>query len=317
MEAYVIEDFNGIESIKTADIPKPVPQANEVLIKLACSSVNPVDWKISEGLIKSLLPHKFPITLGWDGAGTVDSVGKNVTQFKPGDKVFAYCRKDTVHDGTFTEFIAVDAKAVAPMPKTINFAEAASLPLTGLTAWQSLFDFGDLKSGETIYVIGGAGGVGSLAIQLAKHAGAKVITTASAGNHAYVKKLGADIAIDYNTQNVIEEIRKIAPDGVDFIYDCAGGVSHDEAWEALKDGGRFVSIVRGPDKEKAAKKKAKAGFVFVQPDGNELAAIGDLIDKGIVKVPAIHEMPLKNVKEALKKNKQGHTQGKIVLTVTK
>src|ERR1700733_2368139 len=190
MKAMVIEKFGHEEQLHLGDIPTPLPSDNEVQIQVLYSAVNPVDWKIREGLMKNFLPHEFPLILGWDAAGIVKAIGKNVKKFKVGDEVFAYCRKPIVKWGTYAEYVCFDADNIALKPNNINFAEAAAIPLAGLTAWQALFDFAKLKKGESILIHGGAGGVGSFAIQFAKHAGAKVITTASKQNHDYVKKLG-------------------------------------------------------------------------------------------------------------------------------
>lgn len=315
MKAVAIEQFGGVENLHIEEIATPVHKDHEVLVQIAYTAVNPVDWKIREGFLKSRLPHKFPIVLGWDAAGTVTAVGAHVKDLKPGDEVFAYCRQPTVQWGTYAEYIALDASAVALKPRNINFAEAAAIPLTGLTAWQALFDFAHLNKGETILIHAGAGGVGSLAIQFAKIQGATVITTASEKNHAYVKSLGADHAIDYTKQDFVQKTLEIAPLGADVIFDTIGGKTLTDSFEAVKPGGCVVSIVQEPDTAMAEEKDVKAGFVFVTPSGQELKKIADLITEGKVVPPQIEEMPLEKAGEAHEKIRKGHTRGKIVLKV--
>lgn len=314
MKAIVIDEFGGVDKLKLVDVPKPVPEPNEVLIEIFYTAVNPVDWKIREGYLKERLPHKFPLIPGWDAAGKIAAIGKNVHNFNIGDEVYAYCRKPIVQFGTYAEFIAFDAENVAKKPKTLNFAEAAAIPLVGLTAWQALFDSAHLKSGETILIQGGAGGVGGMAIQFAKYAKAKVLTTASLAKHPYVKKLGADFAINYK-EGFVEEVKKIAPDGVDVLFDLIGGKTLMDSLPLIKPKGRQVGIVESLDPAIAAKYDISANYVFVRPNGKELTEIGKLIDEGKVVVPDIEEMALKDAAAAQEKSKQGHSQGKIVLKV--
>lgn len=316
MKAVVFEDFGGAEKLRLTDLPAPKPADNEILIAIECTSVNPVDWKIREGMLKNRLPHEFPIIPGWDAAGTVKEVGKNVKNFKKGDKVYAYCRKPTIHWGTYAEFICVDAEHVAHMPKKLTSAQAAAIPLVGLTAWQALFEKAKLKKGETILIHAGAGGVGSLAIQFAKNFGAKVITTARENHHAYVKKLGADLAIDYTKEDFADKIKGVAPQGVDVVFDMIGGDTLRDSLEVLKPKGRLVSIYEKLDPAKAKEKNIEASYLFVEPNGSQLKEIANLIDQGKVAAPAIEEFPLEKASMAQEKVKTGHTQGKIVLKVS-
>jgi len=315
MKAMVIENFGGQEQLHFEDLPTPMPADNEVQIEIYYTAVNPVDWKIREGMLKGLMLHEFPLILGWDAAGIVTAAGKNVKNLKKGDAVFAYCRKKIVKWGTYAEYICVDAAHVALKPASLSYAQAASIPLVGLTAWQALFDFAKLKSGETILIHAGAGGVGSLAIEFAHQIGAKIITTASEEHHAYVKKLGADIAIDYHKDNVNDKIRKLYPDGIDVVLDCVGGQTLRDSYATLKPNGRIVSIVEQVDPELCKKHRVKGGFVFVSPNGKQLTEIADLISAGKIVSPHIEEMPLSAAAAAQEKIKQGHTQGKIVLKV--
>lgn len=315
MKAMVIESFGDVEKLHFEEIPTPQPADNEVQIQILYTGVNPVDWKIREGYLKNRLPHEFPIILGWDAAGIVTAIGKNVRKFKKSDEVFAYCRKPTVKWGTYAEYTCFDADNVAIKPKNISFAQAAGVPLAGLTAWQALFDFAKLKKGETILIHAGAGGVGGLAIEFAKNAGATVITTASTENHPYVKKLGAAHAIDYRKNNFVKEVKKLAPQGVDVVLDTVGGDTLRQSLDLLKPQGRIVSIVEQLDPKIAQEKNVRFGFVFVSPNGQQLKQIADLIEQNKVVAPNIEELPLSDAKKAQELSKKGHTKGKIVLKV--
>lgn len=315
MKAITIENFEGIKGMHITELPTPQPKPQEVQIKIAYTGVNPVDWKISEGYLKKMLPHEFPLIPGWDAAGTISAVGAEVTKFKVGDNVYTYVRKPTVQWGTYAEFVCVDAKDVAHKPNKFNFAQAAAIPLVGLTAWQALFDAAKIRSGNTILIHAGAGGVGSLAIEFARVAGAKIYTTASAKNHAYVKKLGAEVAIDYTKENFVDAIRKFEPKGIDVVVDCVGYDTLEKSYGLVKKGGILVSIVNRVVEETCAQHGIRGAFVFVRPDGKQLKEIADLIDQGKVVSPHIEEFPLRDFEKALQKSKEGHTKGKIVLKV--
>jgi len=315
MKAVVFRDFGGSDKLEMSDTPTPIPSANEVLIEIKYAAVNPVDWKIREGYLKEMLPYRLPIIPGWDASGVVKAIGDKVNKFKVGDEIFAYCRKPMIQSGTYAEYVTLDQAYVAKKPKNISFAEASAIPLVGLTAWQSLFESAKLKKGQTILIHAGAGGVGSLAIQLAKHTGAKVITTASLSNHPYVKKLGADIAIDYS-KGFIEEVKKVAPLGVDIVFDCAGAETLKNSYNLVKPKGHIVSIVKKPDPDLCEKNDIVGSYVFVEPNGEQLTKIAELIEKKAIISPTIEEMPLTQAAHAQDKNRQGHTQGKIVLKVS-
>ena len=315
MRAIVIESFGGPEVLRPADLPSPEPAGDEVLIEVAYAGVNPVDWKIREGMLAGMFPHEFPVILGWDAAGTVKDTGKNAAGFRIGARVYAYCRKPKVRFGTYAEFVTMNQAAVAPMPKNIGFAEAACIPLAGLTAWQSLFDAAKIKAGDKVLIHAGAGGVGSLAIQFAKHAGAKVFTTARGANHAYVKSLGADVPIDYTKESFVDAVRKKEPGGIDLVYDAVGGDVQRRSYDVLKKGGRLVSIVNVPSDEEARRYGVEAAHVFVTPDGEQLRRIGALLESGAVRPPALQEMRLEDAAEAQKRSQAGHVRGKIVLKI--
>lgn len=315
MRAMVIDAFGGPERLRAVEIPTPEPGDEEILIALSCTSVNPVDWKIREGMLADMFPHAFPLIPGWDAAGTVAAAGRNAARFATGDRVFAYCRKPEIRFGTYCEYVAVHESAVALMPANIGFAEAATIPLAGLTAWQSLFDAAHLSTGERILIHAGSGGVGSLAIQFAKHAGATVYTTARSVNHDYVKSLGADVAIDYARENFVDVLRRKEPGGIDAVYDTVGGHVQQRSYKVLKSGGRLVSIVSIPDPEEARPRGVRTDFVFVSPNGKQLRRIAELVEGGAVRAPDFEVMRLEEAAKAQELSRAGHVRGKIVLKI--
>lgn len=315
MKAMVIESFGGEETMRMGEIPTPEPAPDEVQIRVRYAGVNPVDWKIREGYLNDRLPHHFPIVLGWDAAGEVSAVGKEVKDFKAGDNVYTYCRKPIIKLGTFAEYVCVEASHVALKPTTINFAEAASVPLAALTAWQALFDFAQLKEGQTVLIHAGAGGVGSFAIQFAHLVNAKVITTASTRNHGYVKKLGADSIIDYTKEDFVAKVKELYPEGVDLVFDCVGGDTLKKSLDCVCRGGTLVSICSYIDAHYGANQDVKTGYVFVEPNGKQLQNFAKLIEEGKLLAPNVKEFPLSDAAGVLEISKQGHTQGKLVLKV--
>lgn len=315
MRAIVIDTFGGADRLHPADVPVPEPALGEVLIHIACTSVNPVDWKVREGLLADAFVHDFPLIPGWDAAGTIAAVGGAETGFKVGDRVYAYCRKPLVQWGTYAEYVTVRADVVAPIPAGLDFAAASTVPLAGLTAWQSLFEAGELRAGQSVLVHAGAGGVGGFAIQFAKAAGARVATTASAANHDYVRALGADLAIDYRTEDVGAQLRQWAPGGVDLLLDTVGGDTLHAGYAMLKPGGILVSIVDRPRPEEAHAHGVRCAYVFVDPSGEHLRAISRLIEAGSVHSPVFDELPLEQAPEAHRRSETRHGRGKIVLRI--
>lgn len=314
MKAVYIRQFGDSKTLEIGEVPTPEPAADELQIRIDHTSVNPVDWKIREGYLESMIPHEFPLILGWDAAGTVSKVGADVTSFAVGDEVYSYTRRPTVQLGTYAEYTVVDASAVAPKPKSLSFAEAATVPLVALTAWQALVDFAEVASGENVFITAGAGGVGSFGIQFAKDRGANVVTTASERNHDYVRSLGADHVVDYTKGDTVAAVRSWS-DSIDVVFDCAGGDSLAEGWDVVKDGGRLVSIVDTPSEELATAKNVRAGFVFVTPNGKELAQIGALIDEGKVEVPHLQVKSVQEAAAALDENQDRHVRGKVALKI--
>jgi NADPH2:quinone reductase len=315
MKAVVFHEFGGSNKLQMAQLPRPEPASGEVLIRVSHTSVNPVDWKIREGLLRTLLPHRFPIIPGWDAAGTVEALGGEVRGLTVGDRVYSYCRKPVVQCGTYAQFVTMSASAVAKMPSSIDFAQAAGIPLVGLTSWQALFDAGGLQAGQTVLIHAGAGGLGSIAIQLAKHAGARVIVTASAANHEYVRGLGADLAIDYNRDSFVDVVRAHHPDGIDLVYATVGGSVLEESYKTLKKGGTLVSVTGRPTDADAARWGVRVAYVFVSPNGEQLARLAELLEARVLRPPAMTLLPIEDAARAQDMSRAGKTRGKIVLAV--
>lgn len=315
MKAVVIEQFGGVEELQLSDSPASAPLPGQVQIAIQYSGVNPVDWKIREGKLQGMLKHQFPITMGWEASGIISQVGQGSPRFEIGEEVYAYCRSDVIHKGTYAEYISIDETSVAKKPDNITFAEAAAIPLAGLTAWQVLFDIAHLQKGQTIVIHAAAGGVGSFATQFARHAGAKVIATASSSNHEYLKKLGATHVIDYTKEDVFKRVKALCPDGVDVVLDSVGKETLRNSVSLVKNGGHLISIVEKQAPEIDPKKNIHFAWHFVAPNGKQLEKIAELIEEGAVIVPALTEMPLEEAAEAQTLLKQGHTRGKIVLKV--
>lgn len=313
MNAAFIEQYGDSSTIKTGKLDKPEAGEGEVLVKIQAAGVNPVDGAIVGGMLKDAIPGEFPLIPGWDVAGVVEEVGHSVSRFSPGDEVYAYARRPKIQHGTFAEYISLPESYLAERPTNISAEEAGGMPLVGLTAYQSIFDFGELKKGQTLLILGASGGVGTLAIQLAKSVGARVIGVASERNHDYMKELGADITIDYNDQHVGEAVKEAQPDGVDVIFHCSRGDSFAQVIEAgvLKEGGKVVSITNSkPDISDDIEFK----YVFVEPNAEQLEHITVLTDSGKISIPVTETFSLEEAGEALEKIQTLHTQGKLIIT---
>lgn len=315
MKAITIEKFGGSEVLKMSRIPTPVALDNEVRIKISFASINPVDWKIRKGYLAEMFPHKFPLIPGWDLAGIIDSIGKNVKSFKTGDKVYAYARKPEVQWGTYAEYITLDETMVSLIPKSLTEEQSATIPLVGLTAWQALYDFAQIKEGLNVLVLGGSGGVGSFAIQFAKAAGAMVLTTTSQKNKVYTSKLGTDLVLDYEKDNMDEIIKDRFPEGLDIVFDTVGGESLNASYQWVKKGGSLVSIVDSPDKLRSTSLGIKSGFVFVSPSADQLQKIATLVDQKKVVIPEYQVFPLAEVVKAHDLSESRRVRGKILLKI--
>ena len=321
MKAIVLEEFGGPDVIEYKDIAAPIPGTGQVLVKVHAAGVNPADWKMREGYLAQAFTHQLPVIPGWEMAGTVESVGEQVSSFQQGDKVFTYNRMDVVQYGTFAEYSIANADMLAPMPTNLDYATASTVPLTSLTAWQALVDFAGLKAGESVLITAGAGGVGGFAIQIAKYLGARVLTTASNHNHEYLKSLGADVMVDYRTEDIVTRIHEVEEEGVDVVFDCTGSADVAVNFAYVKRGaGRVVTINGLLDTvplldEYGESHNVKAGLMFVEPNGEQLTKIGQLMEQGKIDPLPVEVFPLENAKEALALSEAGHVKGKLALRV--
>ena len=308
MKAILMRGFGGPEVLEYADVRDPVPGPDDILIDIHAVSVNPADWKVREGLRKKDVRARFPHILGRDFSGVVREAGAGVSDFQPGDPVFAINEQGC--EGGYAEAIAIPADLAAPKPDFLSHTEAAALAMTGLTALTALEDCAKLKAGETILIHAGAGGVGGFAVQYAKHVGATVYTTASAANHAYVKEMGADFAIDYKKEDFTE-----AAPPCDVVFDTIGGEVQARSFEVLKPGGRLVHIVASPQGFEPPREDVSFIRPDVRRDRAHLGRIIELAASGAVRPPEITEMPLAEAAAAHEISKTGHVRGKIILRV--
>lgn len=310
MKAATYDRFGGPENITISTMPVPEIREGEVMVRIRAAGVNPVDNAILHGYLKDHIPCVFPVIPGWDMAGTVEACGYSARRFANGDEVFAYARRPTVQYGTFAEYIVIPESYLAKKPGNLSWEETAGIPLAGLTAYQSVYDAGALRNGQTILILGASGGVGSMAIQLAKAKGATVIAVASEKNFGYMKQLGADITVDYNEPDLAGAIRANQPKGVDLIFDCISGDTLQKSLAVLKPSGRLVSILnRGTDLDK----KITFRYVFVEPNATHLAHLCLLAEQGKLKVRVSKTYPLKQTAAALNQIATHHTTGKIVI----
>lgn len=307
MKAVEYQKFGGADVLRVVDRPEPHIGPDTVLVKVVAASLNPVDYKIREGYLQGLIDTHLPAVPAWDVAGVVVKPGLDTPELAEGDEVLAYARKDVVSDGTLAEYVAVPVRTAAKKPAGLSFEEAAALPLAGLTALQTVRRSG-LGAGSTVLVHAAAGGVGSLAVQLAVHAGARVVGTASAGNHDYLRSIGAE-PVAYG-DGLVEAARAAAPDGFDVILDYVGGQAIDTAPDLLRPGGTVVSIT-----DARARDELGGQYVWVRPDPEGLAELADLVVRGVVKVEIAETFDLDHVADAYRALETGHTRGKIVVRV--
>ncbi len=314
------------------EVPEPELREDEVLVRIHAASVNPVDAKIRDGEFKLVLPYRLPLILGNDAAGVVVRVGSKVRKFKTGDEVYGRPAKDRI--GTFAEFIAINEADVAMKPKNLTMEEAASVPLVALTAWQALVDRANLKKGQKILIHAGSGGVGAIAIQLAKHIGATVATTTSTANVDLVRSLGADVVVDYKKddfENVLQ--------GYDVVLNSLGKDTLEKSLRVLKPGGKLISISGPPDPEfaresgsgwllrqamrllsfsirrKSKRHRVSYSFLFMKPSGGQLEQIASLIEAGAIRPVVDRVFPFEKTNEALAYVETGRARGKVVIAV--
>lgn len=330
MKAYVLERYGKQQALKLAETPIPTLRDDEVLVEVHAAGVNLLDAKIRDGEFKLILPYRLPLILGHDVAGTVVKTGPRVRQFKVGDEVYA--RVDDFRIGTFAEFVPVKEASLALKPHNLSMEEAAAIPLVGLTAWQALVEKGGLKRGDKLFIQAGSGGVGSFAIQLAKHLGATVATTTSAGNAALVKDLGADLVIDYRTQDFEPLLRDY-----DLVLNSQDGQTLGKSLRVLKAGGKLISISGPPDpafakaiaapgfvklvirllsagiRRKSLARGVDYSFLFMRAHGQQLQEITRLLESGAIRPVIDKVFPFDATNEALAYVQTGRAKGKVVI----
>lgn len=333
MKAFILDRYGKKQALRLSDMPEPVPGPDDVVVEVEAAGLNVLDSKIRDGAFKPILPYKVPLVLGHDLAGTVVKVGANVRRFKVGDAVYARPRDGQI--GTFAERIAVNQADLAPKPFSLSMAEAASIPLIGLTAWQVLVERAQLKPGQKVLIHAGSGGVGTFAIQLAKHIGATVATTASAANAVMLKDLGADVVIDYRSQKFEEELS-----GYDVVLNSLDATTLEKSLKVLKPGGKLISISGPPDpafaraqglnvvlrfvlrllsagiRRKAKRAGVDYSFLFMSADGNQLEQITQLIEDGTIRPVVDRTFPFEKLNDAIAYIDTGRAKGKVVVTLT-
>lgn len=312
MRAAYYEAFGSADNLKVGELEVPQLKEGEVLVKLKAAAVNPVDAAVRAGHLKAFLPTVFPVVPGWDMAGVVADRGFSARRFIAGDEVYAYARRPVVQWGTYAEYIVLPETYLALRPQRLSWEEAAGIPLVGLTAYQSLYIAGNLQKGQTVLILGASGGIGTLAIQLARAKGAEVIGVASKKNHAYMKELGATHTIDYHNTHIGEAVKQLYADGVDLIFDAASGETLQQSLTALKKNGTLVSILNhGTDIDKSI----NFHYVFVEPNATQLSHLRELADEGQLKVPVSKTYSLNETAEAMRQIESHHTTGKIVIVL--
>jgi NADPH:quinone reductase-like Zn-dependent oxidoreductase len=307
MKAAIVKAYGA--PVEVTDIAQPAMLDDSLMIEVHAASVNPVDNLIRAGYLKAMLPLPLPYTVGNDVSGVVTAVGKDASGFKVGDAVFS--RPEGMQSGTFAEFVVIKAADAAHKPANLSHAQAASLPLVALTAWQALVTKGHLQKGQKVLIHAGSGGVGSIAIQLAKHLGATVATTTSSDNIEMVRALGADTVIDYKSQKFEDTVRDC-----DLVFDTLGGATREKSYCVLKKGGHLVSIILPADTSGAAEKLGVTSEAFfMSPSGEQLAQIGALVELGVIKPLIDKAFTLDQAQEALDHSQSGRAKGKIVVSV--
>ncbi|MGO7536356.1 NADP-dependent oxidoreductase [Rhizobium leguminosarum] len=332
MKAFVVDKYKKKGALRLANLPEPELQDNDLLVRIQATAVNLLDSKVRDGEFKLILPYRPPFILGHDVAGTVVKIGPGVRRVKVGDEVYARPRDHRI--GAFAEFIAIDQSDVALKPNNLSMTEAASIPLVGLTAWQALVEVGKVKPGQKVFIQAGSGGVGTFAIQLAKHLGATVATTTSAGNAELARSLGADVVIDYKTQ----DFEKVLS-GYDLVLNSQDPKTLEKSLGVLKPGGQLISISGPPDPafaeelglnlflklvlrllSRGVRKKAKRlgirySFLFMRAEGQQLGQITALIESGAIRPVVDKVFPFEKTGDALAYVETGRAKGKVVITV--
>jgi NADPH:quinone reductase-like Zn-dependent oxidoreductase len=332
MKAFIVDRYGSSDNVRAAEMPDPEVRENDVLVQVRAAGVNLLDSKIRKGEFKQILPYRLPVILGNDVAGVVVRAGSRVRRFKPGDEVYARPGKDRI--GAFAEFISIREDDLALKPERLTMEEAASIPLVGLTAWQALIERGDLEKGQKVLIHAGSGGVGTFAIQLAKHVGATVATTTSAANADLVKRLGADVVIDYRKDDFEKRL-----DDYDVVLNSLDNETLKKSLRVLKPGGKLISISGPPDPDfareigspwilkpvmrvlsyrirRAAKRRhVSYSFLFMRANGDQLREITALIDSQVVHPVMDRVFPFESTREAMAYLEKGRAKGKVVVKV--
>jgi NADPH:quinone reductase-like Zn-dependent oxidoreductase len=332
MKAFILDDYGSADCLRAGEMPEPELREDDVLVQIHAAGVNQLDSKIRNGEFKVILRYRLPLILGHDVAGVVVRVGSRVRRFKPGDEIYARAADGRI--GAFAEFIALKEDDVAIKPKALTMEEAASIPLVGLTAWQALIERANLKRGQKVLIHAGSGGVGTFAIQLAKHVGATVATTTSTANVDLVRSLGADIAIDYKKEDFAHVLRDY-----DVVLNSLDKATLEKSLRALKPGGQLISISGPPDaafarsigaswvlrmmmgvlsygiRSKAKRRQAHYSFLFMRANGDQLSEITSLIDDGIIRPVVDRVFPFASTKEAMAYVEAGRAKGKVVVSL--
>jgi NADPH:quinone reductase-like Zn-dependent oxidoreductase len=308
MKAIMIHEFGGPEVLQLEDIEVPRPKADEVLIRVYASSVNPVDQKIVAGEAAGRFPTQFPLTIGWDVSGVIEQAGNQVRNFSIGDEV--YGRPSPTQNGAFAEYLVIKAGEIALKPKSIDHLQAAAVPLAGLTAWQGLFKFGQLEKGQKVLIHGASGGVGSFALQFAQWKGADVIGTASADNLNFIKQMGANQAIDHDNERFEDLVQD-----ADLVFDLIGGETQQRSLAVIKPGGRLITTVVPAFKEQAKEKHIQLEGFTAQSYAADLEQIAGLIDNCFVSPVVSAVLSLEDARKAEELNGKHHNRGKVVIKV--
>lgn len=311
MKAAQINKYGGIDFLEVNEnVPKPTPSANQVLVEVKAASINPIDWKIREGYLKEMAPLQFPVTLGGDFAGVVSEISEGVFEFKIGDEVFGSAIVLNGGSGAFAEYLCANTRNIALKPETMDFIEASALPLVGTSTVQALEEHIKLQSGQKILIHGGAGGIGHIAIQLAKTLGAFVATTVNTNDIDFVKQLGADEVIDYKTQNFEEILNNF-----DAVFDTVGGQTTNKSFMVLRKEGILVSMLGQPKEELSQKYAVSAIGQNTQTNTTRLTRLSKLVDGGKIKVNIDKIFPLDSVREAFTYQEKVRPRGKVVLEI--
>ncbi|VAV98089.1 Bifunctional protein: zinc-containing alcohol dehydrogenase; quinone oxidoreductase (NADPH:quinone reductase); Similar to arginate lyase [hydrothermal vent metagenome] len=317
MRAIYYEKFGSADVLKIGNVPKPDIKPGQVLVHIAAAAVNPIDRRLRAGELQEFFQREWPIIPGFDFSGRIVETGDGVTGWQVGQDVVGLAFSWFLHGGTYAEYIAVDASAIAKKPDNISFIEGAALPLVSLTAWQALVEFSDLKPGQRVLIQAGAGGLGSVAISIAKYKGAYVYTTAREHNFDYVKSCGADFVIDYTASSYVELIRAREPDGLDVVLESlTSEAAITSAIHLVKPGGAVPYMNNPPpDMDEIHRKNIKTDFLHNRPDGQMLQDIMALYGAGKVRIPYIETMEMQDAAEAHRRSESGQTRGKMVLHI--